>query len=316
MKSIGVLLSGLVAVLAAVSCGGGGEGGSCPTGFETCACYGNATCESGLTCASNVCVNLSGRGGTTGGGIGGIAAGTGGAAAGMGGTTAGTGGTTAGTGGTTAGTGGTTAGTGGTIGGTGGGNPGTGGTAGCGCAAGLECTTDSRCVDPDVIDDLADCNIAINPIRGRNGGWYAVGDVGINVSFAVSPPPSGYSDRRCAAWTTGGPTGNGTTRFGLLGVELTSAGTPVDFRGYTGISVSLEAQSVDFTLKTTNGGYFSKRLPTTAGTQTFAVSFASLAARSDSTTATLNLAGVTDIQFTVITPSVGYGLVVHALSLY
>ncbi len=103
---------------------------------------------------------------------------------------------------------------------------------------------------------------------------------------------------------------------GLLGVLLNSANTPVDLRGYTGLSVSLEAQSVDFTIKTINGGYFWHRLPTTAGTQTYAIPFSSFAARTDSAVSTLNLANVTDIQFTMITPSAGYGFVVHGLTLY
>ena len=322
MKSIGTLFVVLVmGALAGISCSSGGEkdgsggagGGGCPTGFETCACYGNHTCEAGLTCASNVCVNLSGGGGTVGGGTGGtVSGGAGGTVGGAGGANGGgAGGNWGGAGGQIAGTGGSlAAGTGGSL------AAGTGGASGCSCAAGQECTTDNHCVDPKIIDDIADCNTAINAIRGRNGAWYAAADVGINMSFAVSTPPSGYSDRRCAAWTTGGPTGNGTTRFALMGVALTMAGTPIDLRGYTGVSVSLEAQSVDFTLKTINGGYFTKRLPTTAGTQTFNVSFASLAARSDSAVTTLNLANVTDIQFTVITPTVGYGFVVHALTLY
>jgi hypothetical protein len=37
----------------------------CPAGSETCACYGNDTCNVGLTCASHLCVRL-GTGGTTG----------------------------------------------------------------------------------------------------------------------------------------------------------------------------------------------------------------------------------------------------------
>ncbi len=56
------------------SAGGGGTGGAdCPTGTERCPCYGNGTCNIGLTCASDVCVDL-GAGGTTGGtgGTGGV----------------------------------------------------------------------------------------------------------------------------------------------------------------------------------------------------------------------------------------------------
>jgi len=52
--------------------GGGGRGAStCPAGSETCACYGNGTCNANLSCASNLCVKLGGGGGTTGSGAGG-----------------------------------------------------------------------------------------------------------------------------------------------------------------------------------------------------------------------------------------------------
>ena len=49
------------------SSGTGGSGSACPTGDESCACYGNGTCNGTLTCASHVCVDL-GVGGTTGSG--------------------------------------------------------------------------------------------------------------------------------------------------------------------------------------------------------------------------------------------------------
>jgi hypothetical protein len=238
---------------------------------------------------------------------------------GGGGTSGGTGGTASGSGGNASGAGGAVAGSGGNSGGTtgaSGGATGTGGSSGCACSSPMECTTDGHCVDPNVIDDFADCNTAINLIRGRNGSWYSAADVGINASFAVGTPPSGYSDRQCGAWTTGGPTGNGTTNFALLGVNLKSNLSAVDLSAYRGISVALEAQSVDFTIKTTNGGYFTRRLPTTAGLQTFNVDFSTLLARSDSTLTSLNLAGVTDIQFTVIDPTIGYGFVIHGLTLY
>ena len=98
--------------LTAVACGGS-KGQTCAQGTEKCPCYGNSTCNPGLTCASSTCVNLGGAGGTTG-------------SAGMGGTTGsgGPGGSSAGdAGGTSA------AGTGGTS------SPGTGGGAGTGGAA-------------------------------------------------------------------------------------------------------------------------------------------------------------------------------------
>jgi len=283
-RGILVVACGLVA--ASCSSNGGSHpdgGGACATGSEGCTCYGNHTCDPGLTCASSLCVQLGGgTGGTTGGG--------GSSATGSGGSSA-------------TGSGGSSA-------------TGSGGSGGCTCTAGLECTTDGRCVDPKVIDDFADCNTQINLIRGRNGGWYEAADVGINVGFAVSTPPTGFADRRCAAWETGGPTGNGTTNFALMGVAMTSAGTPVSFVGYTGIQLALEAMPIDFTIKTTNGGYFTKRLTMTSGTQTMSIPFTSLVPRSDSIPQAIDLSQILDIQFTVIDPTMGYGFVIHGLTLY
>ena len=97
---------------------------------------------------------------------------------------------------------------------------------------------------------------------------------------------------------------------------MTTGGAPVDLSAYSGVAVSLEAQAVDFVVKTTNGGYFTKRLTKTTGTQTFMLNFADLSARSDSMVATLNRANITDLQFAVIDPSMGYGFVIHALTLF
>ena len=53
----------------------GPDGGvaGCPVGAETCSCYGNDTCNTGLTCASQLCVNLGvgGAGDAAAGGTGG-----------------------------------------------------------------------------------------------------------------------------------------------------------------------------------------------------------------------------------------------------
>lgn len=84
----------LLVLITALGCSSSGstsgtDGPStCPTGSETCSCYGNGTCDAGLTCLSNICVMSpdtsggTGTGGTTnaGGGqsTGGIADGTGG----------------------------------------------------------------------------------------------------------------------------------------------------------------------------------------------------------------------------------------------
>lgn len=94
-----------------VGCGGGAKGPV--AGQEGGPCKGNGMCDSGLTCASNLCVRIGGGG--TGGGAGTMgAAGT--AGSGRGGTTGG-----AGAGGTT-GTGGAGAGGNGGRGGSGGGS--------------------------------------------------------------------------------------------------------------------------------------------------------------------------------------------------
>lgn len=58
-----------------VSASGSGGGSRCPAGAEGCDCYGNGTCDVGLTCASNLCVSLGGAGGA--GGIGGAGGATG-----------------------------------------------------------------------------------------------------------------------------------------------------------------------------------------------------------------------------------------------
>jgi hypothetical protein len=317
----------LAAALVAGSCssggGSGGKGGSggggCPAGSETCACYGNGTCNVGLSCASNLCVNLGGGAGATGTGGSSMATGgspgTGGAVATGG--TPGTGGSASGTGGVT-GTGGATAtggvmGTGGSV-GTGG--SGTGGAPACSCSGSLQCTDDGHCANPKVIDDFWDCNKSINLINGRNGGWYAAADVGVNLAFAVGTPPSGFSDQTCGAWSTGGPTGNGTTTYAIMGASMTSGDLPYSFAGSTGLSVNFEGQSVGFVIKTAGNGYFQKILSDTSGAQTFQVPFTAFTMRGDSEVTTLDLTAVTDIQFNVLDPSMGYGFVVHAISLY
>jgi hypothetical protein len=308
----GIVVRLLVLVFGGIvvaSCGSKSTGGKmCSTGSEGCACYGNGSCNTGLTCASNLCVNLNG-------GAGG-ATGAGGSSAGNGGMSGGNGGMSGGNGGMSGGNGGMSGGNGGMSGGNGGMSGGNGGASGCTCTGTMRCTTDGHCVDPNVIDDFADCNTAINMIDGRNGSWYASGDTGVNVSFAVGTPPSGFSDKQCGAWTTGGPTGSGTTNFGILGANMTTTDGAVSFAGHTGLQVSLEAQSLDLVLKTTNGGYFTYRLSSTSGAQTFMVPFSSFTARSDSQVPTLSLTSITDIQFAVIDASVGYGFVVHGVSLY
>jgi hypothetical protein len=114
-----------------LACSSGGQGG------ERQACYGNGTCNVGLTCFSNVCVNATGSGGasgSTGGGSGGAGGGAGVSSAGGRGGVAGNAGVagSAGSGGVTGA--GASAGTTGVAGV--GGGAGTGGVTGAGGSAG------------------------------------------------------------------------------------------------------------------------------------------------------------------------------------
>ena len=52
----------VVAVVVAMGCEDSGGGGSAPPGSEGAPCYGNGTCDDGLTCLSDVCVKAAGGG--------------------------------------------------------------------------------------------------------------------------------------------------------------------------------------------------------------------------------------------------------------
>jgi hypothetical protein len=123
-----LLVAALAAAGASLGCGGVSGSASdagCLAGTERCACYANSTCNAGLVCASDRCVQTPGGGGT-GGGSGG--AGVSGAAGASGGSSA------AGTTGAGGGQGGGTAGAAGGL-GTAGGGAGAGGSAGSGGGA-------------------------------------------------------------------------------------------------------------------------------------------------------------------------------------
>jgi hypothetical protein len=149
-SSILMCLANVLASLALVSCSSnagkptGSDAGDCPTGAEACPCYGNKTCDVGLTCASNLCVALTGAGGSSG-----------------------TGGSASSTGGATGVGGSISTGAGGAI--STGGATGAGGSPSCSCQSGQQCTTDGHCTNPDVIDDFWDCNMLIDTVAGRTG---------------------------------------------------------------------------------------------------------------------------------------------------
>ena len=71
---LGALISGVVAVVTG-GCSGDKNANepTCKTGSETCECYPNKTCDDGLACFANLCLDLDGVGG-----VGGVVQGSGG----------------------------------------------------------------------------------------------------------------------------------------------------------------------------------------------------------------------------------------------
>jgi hypothetical protein len=192
--------AGAVALIVAcgvVTCGGSNHAAVCSDGApgraagdEGCHCFPNATCLSGLTCASDLCVNLLGTGGGAGSG-----SGTGGV--GAGGTSLGGGpgqGGTIGAGGTA----GAGSGSGGVI-GTGGAPTGTGGESGTGGVTG--CGT--------LIDDFEANSGYICRDNGRVGHWFSYSDIS-STFFPVGTPslpspldvPRGTSQRALHTYGT------------------------------------------------------------------------------------------------------------------
>jgi hypothetical protein len=193
---------------------------------------------------------------------------------------------------------------------------GAGGTTSCNCAGEQECTVQGTCVNPDTIDDFADCDPQIHQVRGRSGTWYADGDTGINVMFGVSPPGSAWSDNSCGAWSIGGPTGTGSATWGMLGVSL-AGGSPYDLSDYAGITVRVEAgQAFGVNLTTSDGGNFQAPIGPTTGSDTYNLTFDAFAPRPDSAVAVLNPTRITGIQFNPDFPADGYGIAVHGIYLF
>jgi len=165
---------------------GSGGSGACVTGAESCACYGNGTCDVGLQCLSHLCVSPTG---------------TGGSAVGTAGTT-GNGGTTGSAG--TTGAGGSAAGTSGTAGTTGiAGATGTAGTTGSGgtgaCAIGSE---GCACYGNDTCNGSLRCLSHLCVSLGGTGG--TTGTAGTTGSAGTTGTGGGAAGR-------GGTTGSGGT---------------------------------------------------------------------------------------------------------
>lgn len=122
---VGLCLGGV-----AFACGGSDADGSCETGSERCGCYANLTCDSGLMCLSELCVDeddasggSGGSGGSGSGGSGGSGSDSGGSSSDSGGSSSDSGGSGSDSGGSSSDVGGTgptsAGGTGSSIGGSG-----------------------------------------------------------------------------------------------------------------------------------------------------------------------------------------------------
>jgi hypothetical protein len=237
---------------------------SCEAGTLGCACYGNQTCNAGLSCTSNLCAQPGGSGGSGNGAstpqggspesggsapIGGTASG-GASGTSLAGST-GVGGSP-GTGGSSLGSGQTTGGapsTGGSVaaGGTPivGGEPGTGGTVAAGGTSGIGGSgggCQSTCSNPLVIDDIEDGDLVGCPRSGWTSGWWMATD-GEGLSepadktglvVATTPARTGS----CYALHM---KGSGFTSWGaVLGFTMNNpdetVARAVDLSGYTGIA--------------------------------------------------------------------------------
>jgi hypothetical protein len=291
----------------------------CDSAHKVCVdCRDDNDCGYKHVCEDNQCVPEtvmgaagSDEGGSAGKGGGGGSSGKGGG--GSGGMSGG-GGVNGGSGGTAAGM----AGKGGSV-----GEGGVGGAADCGCTIGDACTPDQRCVSSYLIDDLVDCDDEILPIEGRKGNWAAEADIGINLMHGFTNPGSGWVDKTCAAWATGGEltVDNPNTTFAFIGFRLNvnglDEGLAYDLTPYTGLQVKLESMNVvQVVLKTTGGGYFEYQLSAIAGSNLRTAPFASMSKMTNSAeNLPIKLNTVYEVQFSVTTPKM-FGLAVHSVTFY
>jgi hypothetical protein len=187
---------------------------------------------------------------------------------------------------------------------------------GCRCSDGLACDADGACVDPDLLDDLADCDVNIIEVAGRSGEWYADADTGINQAFAVSSPGSSWGDQSCAAWSTGGPLEVGTQTWAVMGFQI-AGGAAYDLSGYFGVDVTFESgEDVVVVVKTAGGGYFAATAAATGSASAARqVPFAGMAATASSSEAILELSQVTELQFSPVNPA-AFGYAVHRVALF
>jgi hypothetical protein len=213
------------------------------------------------------------------------------------------------------GAGGMTSGSGGTT-----GNPGSGGTP----ATGGSPVVVSGC-GANVIDDFSTCDKWICPSDGREGVWFTFAGDGIGLDpdqEGVRYPTSDWSDESCAVMLAGGELEGETEFYAGVGLNLSDT-NPYDLSGYTGVRFVIETGAfVDFTLRTAADEYFISTSPAggTTTSEEFTIPFSTLVPRSDTLDANpiaeLNLALVTELQWTVQMPEYGFGLAIHRVELY
>jgi hypothetical protein len=155
-------------------------------------------------------------------------------------------------------------------------------------------------------------------VGGRCGGWYAYASADVNQAFAVSVPPTGWVNRSCAAWSTGGPVSGVQTNNSYAGIGASLLnGSPYDLSIYTGVIVQVESgQQVVFDVRDTNGAAFGYTLAGGgSGAVSYTIPFSSLVAETWSQASTINLRQATDLQFASLTPR-AYGFAVHSIVFY
>ncbi|MGE5784718.1 MAG: glycoside hydrolase family 5 protein [Myxococcales bacterium] len=332
-----------------IGCSGDSKGGgSCKSGAEGCTCYGDSTCDAGLSCLSSLCVRASGGVGPGQGGAGTITAqqaGTGGDGASSGGT--GGVGTNANSGSNGSSRGGVSSGgvaagpsLGGSVGGTrtetsSGGSVGgstaakscvaqclsrqcgslldsCGAQASCGtCSAAHGCSGEGRCVVPGTVDDFGSCDRHIYDFEGRTGSWYFYRGTGVGCDVGACEGVSAPPwGSSCAAWIAGGQSSLSDVYAGM-GFSFNKTSSYYDACAYTSIDVAYASdQAVRMYVKYDGTSDIAPR------------SYVTLPATTGVATKSIPLASlaiecstVTELQFEPTSIASGFGIAVYSVHL-
>jgi len=275
-----------------------GDGDSCQTGNEGCACYANKTCNEDLQCLSKLRVDAGGTGdggeSNSGDGDGDLSSGDG-------------------DGDSSSGDGDGDSSTGGDGDSSSGDGDGDSSTGGDGDGDALDACKNAAA---NVIDNFASCDENICNVDGRSGSWYNYADTLVNDSFKVGVPGGLWGDQSCAAVATGGSDEISHVGYAGIGIILAD-GEPYDLSGYTGLRLSIETDDdVQVIIKTATGGLFGAWFAGNTNSSSLSrdVSFASMSALVGSVgSKTLN--AITELQFNADDPT-AYGFAVHRVTLY